>query len=80
MLPSSKSLSSTKRDTLLASFCLAMVSEYTILAIISTLYVLGAPLLYMVLCVPLGFAVPRLVDSYGYIQNANDTTAIPNVV
>ncbi len=57
-----------------------MVSEYTILAIISTLYVLGAPLLYMVLCVPLGFAVPRLVDSYGYIQNANDTTAIPNVV
>ena len=40
----------------------------------------GAPLLYMVLCVPLGFAVPHLEDSYGYIQNANETTVIPNVV
>ncbi len=37
----------------------------------------GAPLLYMVLCVPLGFALPRLENSYGYeIVGQNGTTTL----
>ncbi|XP_064399841.1 uncharacterized protein LOC135346210 isoform X4 [Halichondria panicea] len=36
----------------------------------------GAPLLYMVLCIPLGFAVPQLEDSYSYQLVSNNTTTI----
>ena len=35
----------------------------------------GAPLLYMVLCVPLGLVIPHESGyGYGYIQAANDST------
>ena len=45
-----------------------------------TLYA-GAPLLYMVLCVPLGLATPHESGyGYGYIQAANVTTDILDIV
>ncbi len=34
----------------------------------------GAPLLYMILCIPLGFAVPALENSYGYEQTGQNGT------
>ena len=46
-----------------------------------SILVTGVPLLYMVLCVPLGFAYyPESDYGYGYIQAANETTDIPSIV
>ena len=38
---------------------------------------IGAPVLYMALCIPLGFALSGLEDSYGYqLVNSNTTTIV----
>ncbi len=59
-------------STLSASPLSAMVMHTCIFTDFVFMFSLGAPVLYMALCIPLGFALPGLEDSYGYITNTTD--------